>query len=185
MRTRQPPTRLGLIGFNEIVRALVISDTHFGAWTGEDILSEPENLALLAPHLDVDEVIILGDLFDLLFASSRDAFTASAGLFELLRERLQGRRFVFLAGNHDHSVVARRQEELVELELAAGGAGDRRDRSSALTRFAASSSAGLKASRSTFVTPPTHSAGCSARMATISTSTPRAIAPFREGSWRG
>lgn len=105
------------IGFNEIVRALVISDTHFGAWTGEDILSEPENLALLAPHLDVDEVIILGDLFDLLFASSRDAFTASAGLFELLRERLQGRRFVFLAGNHDHSVVARRQEELVELEL--------------------------------------------------------------------
>lgn len=99
------------------MRALVISDTHFGAWTGEDILSEPENLALLAPHLDVDEVIILGDLFDLLFASSRDAFTAASGLFDLLRERLQGRRLVFLAGNHDHSTVARRQEELVELEL--------------------------------------------------------------------
>lgn len=101
-----------------IVRALVISDTHFGAWTGEDILREPDNLALLAPHLDVDEVIMLGDLFDLLFASSRDAFTAAEGLLDLLRERLQGRRFVFLAGNHDHYLVTRQQEELLELELA-------------------------------------------------------------------
>ncbi len=110
-----------------IVRALVISDTHFGAWTGEDILREPDNLALLAPHLDVDEVILLGDLFDLLFASSRDAFTAAEGLFDLLRERLQGKRFVFLAGNHDHYFVERGREELLELELAEGRvAGDRR-----------------------------------------------------------
>jgi UDP-2,3-diacylglucosamine pyrophosphatase LpxH len=106
------------IGFNGIVRALVISDTHFGAWTGEAILREPENLARLRPHLDVDEVILLGDLFDLLFASSRDAFTAAEGLFALLRERLQGKRFVFLAGNHDHYFVERRREELLELELA-------------------------------------------------------------------
>jgi Calcineurin-like phosphoesterase len=98
----------------------VLSDTHFGAWTGEDILREPANLALLAPHLDVDEVIMLGDLFDLLFASSRDAFTAAEGLLDLLRERLQGRRFVFLAGNHDHFLVARRREELLELGLAEG-----------------------------------------------------------------
>lgn len=103
-----------------IVRALVISDTHFGAWTGEDILREPDSLALLAPHLDVDEVILLGDLFDLLFASSRDAFTAAEGLFDLLRERLQGKRFVFLAGNHDHYFVERSREELLELELAEG-----------------------------------------------------------------
>ncbi|HTU86777.1 MAG TPA: metallophosphoesterase [Solirubrobacteraceae bacterium] len=102
------------------MRALVISDTHFGAWTGEDILRDPENLALLAPHLDVDEVILLGDLFDLLFASSRDAFAAAGGLFDLLRERLQGKRFVFLAGNHDHYFVERGREELVELELADG-----------------------------------------------------------------
>jgi hypothetical protein len=109
---------------NGIVRALVISDTHFGAWTGEDILREPDSLALLAPHLDVDEVILLGDLFDLLFASSRDAFTAAEGLLDLLRERLQGKRFVFLAGNHDHYFVERRREELLELELAQGRAAD-------------------------------------------------------------
>jgi hypothetical protein len=72
-----------------VVRALVISDTHFGAWTGEDILWE--NLALLEPHLDVDEVIFLGDLFDFLFASERDAFATAGPLFNLLREWLQGK----------------------------------------------------------------------------------------------
>ena len=29
------------------MRALVISDTHFGTWTGEDILREPDTLALV------------------------------------------------------------------------------------------------------------------------------------------
>jgi predicted phosphodiesterase len=102
------------------MRALVISDTHFGAWTGEDILREQENLALLAPQLDVDEVIFLGDMFDFLFGSARNALGAAQGLLELLRERLQGKRFVFLAGNHDHHLVAREAEELLELELAEG-----------------------------------------------------------------
>ena len=60
------------------MRALVISDTHFGAWTGEDILRERQNLALLAPHLDVDEVIFLGDMFEFLFGSARDALPSEA-----------------------------------------------------------------------------------------------------------
>ena len=103
------------------VRALVISDTHFGAWTGEDILREPENLALLEPPLDgVDEVILLGDMFDFMFSSLREAFRASEGLMELLRSKLQGKRFVFLAGNHDHYFVRREAEELLGLELATG-----------------------------------------------------------------
>jgi UDP-2,3-diacylglucosamine pyrophosphatase LpxH len=102
------------------VRALVISDTHFGTWTGEDILREPDTLALLAPHLDVDEVIFLGDMFDLLFASLHEAFRAADGLFGLLRDKLQGKRFVFLAGNHDHHLVTREREALLELELATG-----------------------------------------------------------------
>jgi UDP-2,3-diacylglucosamine pyrophosphatase LpxH len=102
------------------MRALVISDTHFGAWTGQDILREPDNLALLEPHLDVDEVIFLGDMFDLLFGCQRDAFTAAEGLLALLREKLQGRRFVFLAGNHDHHMVTGAAERLIDLELATG-----------------------------------------------------------------
>jgi predicted phosphodiesterase len=102
------------------MRALVISDTHFGAWTGQDILREPENVALLEPHLDVDEVIFLGDMFDLLFGSQREAFEAAEGLLTLLRSRLQGKRFVFLAGNHDHHVVSSAAERLLDLELATG-----------------------------------------------------------------
>ena len=102
------------------MRALVISDTHFGAWTGEDLLREPDALELLAPALDVDEVIFLGDMFDLMFASIRDSFEAARGLMELLREKLQGKRFVFLAGNHDHHFVTREAEDRLELALATG-----------------------------------------------------------------
>ena len=102
------------------MRALVISDTHFGAWTGDDILRQPDTLALLEPHLDVDEVIFLGDMFDFLFGSIREAFSAAEGLFDLLREKLQGKRFVFLAGNHDHHTVRLEAEEVLGLELATG-----------------------------------------------------------------
>jgi len=102
------------------MRALVISDTHFGAWTGEDILRDPETLALLEPQLEVDEVVLLGDMFDFMFGSMRDAFQAAEGLLSLLREKLQGKRFVFIAGNHDHHLIRREAEELLGLELATG-----------------------------------------------------------------
>jgi len=121
------------------MRALVISDSHFGAWTGENLLRQPEKLALLEPHLDVDEVIFLGDLFDFLFAEVKDALAAAGGLFDLLREKLQGKRFVFMEGNHDHDVVTRDAEALVELELALEGSsqrpGDALQRSGSFRRF--------------------------------------------------
>jgi UDP-2,3-diacylglucosamine pyrophosphatase LpxH len=102
------------------VRALVLSDTHFGAWTGDDLLRQPQTLARLEPHLDVDEVILLGDMFDFMFGSLRDALNAAEGLLELLRDKLQGKRFVFLAGNHDHYFVRHEVEELLGLEFATG-----------------------------------------------------------------
>ena len=121
------------------MRALVISDSHFGAWTGEDLLRQPEKLALLEPHLDVDEVIFLGDLFDFLFAEVKDALAAAGGLFDLIREKLQGKRFVFLEGNHDHDLVTRDAEALVELELMAAGSsqrpGDALQRAASFRRF--------------------------------------------------
>jgi UDP-2,3-diacylglucosamine pyrophosphatase LpxH len=110
------------------MRALVISDTHLGAWTGYDLLSEPEYIERLAPELsDIDEVVMLGDLFDLLFGTVDDAFRASEGLLSLVRERLQGKRFVFLAGNHDHHIELRRREDLAELRLATGESPERLD----------------------------------------------------------
>jgi UDP-2,3-diacylglucosamine pyrophosphatase LpxH len=103
------------------MRALVISDTHFGAWTGRDLLREDFFLERLAPQLDgVDELIFLGDLFDFLFGSVGDAVDASDGLLRLIAERMGGRRLVFLAGNHDHHLVHRDAENLLEARLAAG-----------------------------------------------------------------
>jgi UDP-2,3-diacylglucosamine pyrophosphatase LpxH len=105
------------------LRALVISDTHFGAWTGRDLLREEFFLERLAPALDgIDELIFLGDLFDFLFGSVEDAVDASAGLLALITEKLPGKRLVFLAGNHDHHLVHRDEENLLEAALARGEA---------------------------------------------------------------
>lgn len=103
------------------MRALVISDTHFGAWTGRDLLREELFLERLAPQLEgIDELIFLGDLFDFLFGSVGDAVDASDGLLRLIAEKLPGKRLVFLAGNHDHHLVHRDAENRLEAQLAAG-----------------------------------------------------------------
>ncbi|HEX5609272.1 MAG TPA: metallophosphoesterase [Solirubrobacterales bacterium] len=103
------------------MRALVVSDTHFGAWTGRDLLREEFFLERLAPALEgVDELIFLGDLFDFLFGSVDEAVDAADGLLRLLAERLAGKRLVFLAGNHDHHLVHRDEEDRLEARLAEG-----------------------------------------------------------------
>ncbi len=103
------------------MRALVISDTHFGAWTGRDLLREEFFLERLASQLeDIDELIFLGDLFDFLFGSVGEAVDASAGLLDLIAAKLSGKRLVFLAGNHDHHFVHRDAENRLEAQLAAG-----------------------------------------------------------------
>jgi UDP-2,3-diacylglucosamine pyrophosphatase LpxH len=103
------------------MRALVISDTHFGAWTGRDLLREDFFLERLAPQLQgIDELIFLGDLFDFLFGSVGEAVDASGGLLRLIAESMAGKRLVFLAGNHDHHLVHRDAENRIEAQLAAG-----------------------------------------------------------------
>ncbi len=105
------------------MRALVISDTHFGAWTGRDLLREEFFLERLAPQLEgIDELIFLGDLFDFLFGSVGDAVDAATGLLDLIAANLVGKRLVFLAGNHDHHLVHRDVENRLEAQLAAGRA---------------------------------------------------------------
>jgi UDP-2,3-diacylglucosamine pyrophosphatase LpxH len=103
------------------MRALVISDTHFGAWTGRDLLREELFLERLAPQLEgIDELIFLGDLFDFLFGSVDEAVDSADGLLRLIGERLGGKRLVFLAGNHDHHLVHRDEEDRLEARLAEG-----------------------------------------------------------------
>jgi len=103
------------------MRALVISDTHFGAWTGRDLLREEFFLERLAPRLEgIDELIVLGDLFDFLFGSVEEAVDAADGLLRLIAEKMDGGRLVFLAGNHDHHLVHRDDEDRLEAKLASG-----------------------------------------------------------------
>jgi UDP-2,3-diacylglucosamine pyrophosphatase LpxH len=103
------------------LRALVISDTHFGAWTGRDLLREEFFLERLAPQLEgLDELIFLGDLFDFLFGSLGEAVESAGGLLDLIAAKMPGKRLVFLAGNHDHHLVHRDAENRLEAELAAG-----------------------------------------------------------------
>jgi hypothetical protein len=103
------------------MRALVISDTHFGAWTGRDVLREEFALERLAPELDdADELIFLGDLFDFLFGSVEEAVAAADGLLALIAAKMTGGRLVFLAGNHDHHLVHRDEENRLEAVLAGG-----------------------------------------------------------------
>jgi UDP-2,3-diacylglucosamine pyrophosphatase LpxH len=90
------------------MRALAISDMHFGAWTGDPLLARRFSLSRLAPQLDdLDELILLGDVFDLLFSSVEYAFGQSEPFFNLLQRKMRGKRVVYLAGNHDHHIVVR------------------------------------------------------------------------------
>src|SRR5438270_77287 len=99
------------------MRALAISDMHFGAWTGDPLLRHRFALDVLESHLEgIDELILLGDVFDLLFSSVEDAFMQADPFFSLLEDkavRQAGR--VFLAGNHDHHIVVRYLRAAVEL----------------------------------------------------------------------
>ena len=155
------------------MRALVISDTHFGAWTGRDLLAEERSLERLAPHLEgIDELIILGDLFDFLFASVADAFAAADGLFGLAAEKLGGGRLVFLAGNHDHHFVHRDAEDRLEAEISSGRRRASRTSRPPTPTSAPSSSAACPGSRSRSPTRPTASPTSSSPTATTSTPTP-------------
>ncbi|MGI8804265.1 MAG: metallophosphoesterase [Thermoleophilaceae bacterium] len=107
------------------MRALAISDLHFGAWTGDPVLSREFARERLAPLLDdVDELVLLGDVFDFLFSSIDHAVAQGDPFFELVQRRLQGKRVVFLAGNHDHHVVVRALRSLVETKVATGAEGE-------------------------------------------------------------
>jgi Calcineurin-like phosphoesterase len=103
------------------MQALVVSDMHFGAWTGDPVLAREPALGALDDALDgVDELVLLGDVFDFLFSSVEYAFEQAEPFFELVQSRMQGRRVVFSAGNHDHHIVVRKLRTAVEEKVATG-----------------------------------------------------------------
>jgi hypothetical protein len=98
------------------MRALIVSDLHFGSVTGADLLRRPElRSSLLEAVAGADRVVLLGDVLELRHGPPREALAAARGFFEDLGRALAGRELFVVAGNHDHALLelwlARRGEE--------------------------------------------------------------------------
>ena len=85
------------------IRRLIVSDFHFGS--GDDLMRSPLALERIEPELDwAEEIVIDGDLFELVFASLTEAVDASRAFLALVNRHVE--RVHFLPGNHDHHLVA-------------------------------------------------------------------------------
>ncbi len=85
------------------IRRLIISDLHFGS--GDDLLGSPEALERIEPELAwADELVVNGDLFELVFASLEEAVNAARPFLSLV-DRHVG-RIHYVLGNHDHHLVS-------------------------------------------------------------------------------
>jgi len=63
-------------------------------------------------------------VFDFLFSSVENAVAAAGPFFDLVAERMRGKRVVFLAGNHDHHIAVRDLRTAVEIQVATGASGE-------------------------------------------------------------
>lgn len=89
------------------MRSAVISDTHLGTLTGNDLLgmaSMRERLFAATNH--VDQLVLLGDLLELREAPVGTTLAAAYEFMDHVNEAFAGRRVVIAAGNHDHPLVA-------------------------------------------------------------------------------
>src|SRR3954447_26622131 len=95
------------------VTTVVISDLHLGTRSEADVLRHPALRRKLFDGIgDADEIVLLGDVLELREQPLPDVLEIALPFFEELAEALPGRRVVYLAGNHDHRVVAEWLEEL-------------------------------------------------------------------------
>ena len=118
LREASPPAGVRMLRSDALV--VFLSDTHIGGDPGRDIFESPEELAALlqelAAHEGPVELVLAGDFFDLLQIDEvpSDENRASATisrpeyreLFSALRSFAggDGRRVVYLPGNHDAEV---------------------------------------------------------------------------------
>jgi hypothetical protein len=91
------------------VRRLIVSDLHFGS--GDDLLAAPAALERIEPELAwADELVINGDLFELVFAPLEEAVEAARPFLALADRHV--RRVHYIPGNHDHHLVALARDEV-------------------------------------------------------------------------
>ena len=85
------------------VRRLIISDLHLGS--SEALLGAGAALDRIEPELAwADELVINGDLLELVFASLEEAVSAARPFLALVNRRVE--RIHYVLGNHDHHLVA-------------------------------------------------------------------------------
>jgi UDP-2,3-diacylglucosamine pyrophosphatase LpxH len=90
------------------VRRLIISDVHFGS--GDDLLCVDGVLDRIEPELAwADEIVINGDLLELVFASLEDAVRAARPFMALVGRHVE--RIHYVVGNHDHHLVSLARDE--------------------------------------------------------------------------
>lgn len=89
-------------------RRLVVSDLHFGS--GDELAHHPLALERLAGELEwADELLVNGDLFELIFGPLHVAVERSRPLLELVNRCVRTVRFI--PGNHDHHFVSCASDE--------------------------------------------------------------------------
>lgn len=85
------------------VRRLIISDLHLGS--ADALLGAAAALDRIEPELAwADELVINGDLLELVFASLEDAVSAARPFLALVNRCVE--RVHYVLGNHDHHLVA-------------------------------------------------------------------------------
>jgi len=126
MAARIPGARAFLRPFTErprqVEKLVVISDTHFG--DPNELLVHPKAIQdmtdAIAEMGTVDELVLLGDVFDLWQAPLHEAIARGRDCMAALFSLDNVKRMVYMVGNHDHHIFRMWYEEEVGRRLRAG-----------------------------------------------------------------
>lgn len=103
-------------------RVVVVSDTHFG--NDYSALRTPANRGRLIDAVrylgDVDELVLLGDLYDFWTTGLSDALEESRDFMARLLSLENVGRIVYVPGNHDHRIVRLYHDEQTSRALRSG-----------------------------------------------------------------
>jgi predicted phosphodiesterase len=88
------------------VRTALLSDLHLGCSPGVDLARDPEIRARLLAELETaDQVVLLGDAFELRDRPMGEVVELAGPFLEELGGALGDRRLVIVPGNHDHRLA--------------------------------------------------------------------------------
>lgn len=117
--------RLGILAAEPVERLVVISDIHIG--DPKDTLASKHSIQALKETLEglggIDELVLLGDVFDFWKAPVYEALKRARPLIETLYTLSNVRRIVYIPGNHDHHVFRMHYEMETSRLLAKGELG--------------------------------------------------------------